>query len=68
MVPFEERLKKSRALEGSTQREVAESVGIAVHTYQQYELGNRRPNYETLVAIADYFDVTTDYLLGRTDM
>lgn len=35
--------------------------------YQHYEGGGRRPDYETLVSIADYLDVTTDYLLGRTD-
>ena len=67
MVPFEARLKLARARKGITQRQSAEAVGIAAHTYQQYESGNRRPNYECLVAIADYLDVTTDYLLGRTD-
>ena len=35
--------------------------------YQYYEGGRRRPDYETLVAIADYLEVTTDYLLGRTE-
>lgn len=67
MVPFAERLKEARARKGPTQREVAEYLGIAVHTYQQYELASRRPNYEILAAIADYLEVTTDYLLGRTD-
>lgn len=67
MVPFKERLKESRTQKRFMQREVAECVGIATHTYQQYELGNRRPSYEILVAIADYLDVTTDYLLGRAD-
>ena len=33
-----------------------------------YESGDRRPDYEKLVALADYFDVTTDYLLGRSDV
>lgn len=36
-------------------------------SYQHYEGGSRRPNYEILAAIADYLEVTTDYLLGRTD-
>ena len=34
---------------------------------QNYETGGHRPDYETLVKLADYFDVTTDYLLGRSE-
>lgn len=40
---------------------------MAVRTYQNYEGGQREPNFSTLIALADFFDVTTDYLLGRTD-
>lgn len=67
MVPFTERLKKARKKAGLKQREVAEHLQIGVRSYQNYEGNQRRPDYETLVAIADYLDVTTDYLLGRTD-
>lgn len=67
MVPFAVRLKAARKLKRFTQKEVAEYLHIAAHTYQNYEIGERRPNYECLVAIADYLDVTTDYLLGRTE-
>lgn len=43
-------------------------LGIQLRSYQCYESGDRRPDYEKLVALADYFDVTTDYLLGRSDV
>lgn len=52
---------------GLKQSDVAAHLGIAVRSYQYYEAGRRRPDYESLVALADYFGVTTDYLLGRTD-
>lgn len=68
MVPFAERLKKARKQKRLTQREVAEYLGIATHSYQNYEGGQRQPDFETLVVIADYLEVTTDYLLGRTDL
>lgn len=67
MVPFADRLKQARKRKRFMQKEVAEHFKIAVRTYQNYEGGQRRPDFETLVALADYFDVTTDYLLGRTD-
>ena len=67
MVPFTERLKKARKRKGLKQREVAEYLQIGLRSYQNYEGGQLRPDYETLVALADYFAVTTDYLLGRTD-
>ena len=67
MVPFAERLKKARKGKNLKQREVAEHLQMTAHSYQQYEGGVRRPNYETLVTLAIYLDVTTDYLLGLSD-
>lgn len=67
MVPFTERLGEARKQKGLKQREMAKHLKIGVRSYQNYEGGQRRPDYETLVAIADLLDVTTDYLLGRTD-
>ena len=66
MVPFPARLKESRRKKNLKQKDVAEHLQIAAHSYQNYESGQRRPDYETLVALADYLGVTTDYLLGRT--
>lgn len=60
-------LKAARKKSGKTQKEVAEEIGIGQGTYKNYETGAREPNGETLVAIANYFDVSTDYLLGRPD-
>lgn len=67
MVPFPQRLREARKRKQFTQKEVAEHLEIKLRSYQQYEGGQRRPDYETLVKIADHLDVTTDYLLGRTD-
>ena len=35
--------------------------------YQRYEYGERKPSFDMLIALADYFDVSIDYLVGRTD-
>lgn len=67
MNTFGNRLSESRKRKKLKQKEVAEHLGIAVRTYQNYEGGQRRPDYETLVTLADYLDVSTDYLLGRRD-
>lgn len=67
MVPFAKRLKESRERKKLKQKEMAAHLGVAIRSYQNYEGGQREPDFETLVAIADHLDVTTDYLLGRTD-
>ena len=67
MIKFAERLKEVRKSRGLTQGEVAAHLNIAARSYQYYEGGRRRPDYEGLVALADYFGVSTDYLLGRTE-
>lgn len=60
-----ERLKELRKKEGKTQGEFAAKLGIARSTYSGYERGTSEPDNETLDKIANHFDVTTDYLLGR---
>lgn len=42
-------------------------LNMSQNTVSQYETGTREASYDTLIAIADYFDVSIDYLLGRTD-
>lgn len=64
---FHERLKELRSLRGLTQKDVADSVGMAQMAYQRYEYGTREPAYQKLLALADYFDVSLDYLVGRSD-
>ena len=46
---------------------MAEFLGVKLRAYQYYESEGRNPTLESLVALADYFGVTTDYLLGRAD-
>ena len=67
LVKLEERLKTLRKEQKFRQSDVAERLGISVRTYQYYESGGHRPDYETLFALADVFGVSTDYLLGRSD-
>lgn len=57
-------LRKSLCL---TQQQVAMNLGIAQQKYQQYESGKYQPDIDTLIKIADFFDVTLDYLLGRSE-
>ena len=57
-------LKVSRNL---LQKQVAEGAGIPLRTYQRYENGEREPSASTLVALSDFFNVSIDYLLGRSD-
>lgn len=60
-----EKLKALRKQKGVTAKKVAEALNILPDTYRNYETGRREPNLETLSSIADYFKVSTDYLLGR---
>ncbi|MDF9482603.1 helix-turn-helix transcriptional regulator [Bacillus cereus] len=57
-------LRKERKLR---QEDMAKHLGIARTTYAMYEQGNREPDYTTLQKLADFFNVSVDYLLGRTD-
>lgn len=64
---FPERLKELRISRNLTQKEVADSVGMASVAYQRYEYGTREPAYQNLIALADFFGVSLDYLVGRSD-
>ncbi len=64
---FAERLKELRTSKGLTQKQVYEAVGMSAIGYQRYEYGDREPAYQKLIALADYFDVSLDYLVGRSD-
>ena len=68
MKVFEERLKEQRKLNGLTQREMAERLGVSQPSYIRYENGTAEPSQASLVKIADIFDVSVDYLLGRADI
>lgn len=64
---FAQRLKELRKENKRTQNELAEILGITVRAYQYYEGGAHYPDVPGLMNLADYFGVTTDYLLGRSD-
>lgn len=60
-------LKKLRNEKGISQQHLATKLGISQQSINKYENHSIEPDIETLIAIADYFDVTVDYLIGRTD-
>lgn len=67
MAEFSDRLKLLRKERKITQKELAEIINLSSGAIAMYETGNRTPDKEVLSAIADFFDVSLDYLLGRTD-
>lgn len=60
-----EKLEELRRRKGVRQEDVADYLNIARPTYTQYENNKRRPDIDTLKKIADFFDCSTDYLLGK---
>lgn len=60
---FSTKIKKLREEKKMKQQEVADKLGIARTTYASYEQGKREPDHETLIKIADYYNVTIDFLL-----
>ena len=62
---FAEKLFVLRKERGLTQTEVAKELGIVVRAYQRYEYGDRTPPMETLIALADLYDISLDELVCR---
>lgn len=60
-------LKQLRMKQGLTSEELCSKIGIKGGSYRNYERNDRKPDYDTLVKLADFYGVTTDYLLGRPD-
>jgi len=63
---FGKRLRQLRKEKGLTQAELAKLLSIGESTVSFYESGKRQPDYETLIRLAEVFNVSVDYLLGRT--
>lgn len=57
-------LKNERKL---LQKDIASSVGVSLRAYQYYEKGQKEPTLSVLLRLADYFDVSLDYLVGLSD-
>ena len=62
-----ERLRRLRESVKLSQVKMAELLGVKQSSINRYEQGQSAPSLETLVRYADYFDVSLDYLLARTD-
>jgi transcriptional regulator with XRE-family HTH domain len=65
---FKNRLLELRKLNKYTQKQMAELLNIAQPSYIRYENGSAEPTFAKLSKLADIFDVSTDYLLGRKDI
>lgn len=65
---FKKRLRELRLQMGYTQRDIAKKLDIAQPSYIRYENGNAQPTLENLCKLADIFDVSVDFLLGRADI
>ena len=59
------KFKEYRKKIDKTQSEIAKLLGVTMQTYQNYELGKRQPDYETLIKIANLFNASLDELFGR---
>jgi len=67
MLKLNERIKELREKNNKTQKQLADFLGIQVVSFQRFEYGMRCPSLDNLIKIADYFDVSLDYLVGRSD-
>lgn len=64
---FKNRFVQLREETKLTQKQFAEAIKIPNGTINRYETGIRVPDFDTLILFADFFNVSTDYLLGRTE-
>jgi len=65
MQPLLLRLRELRDYHNFTQKQIADKLQLSSDAYSRYELGKRQMNYQTLCLLADIYNVSTDYLLGR---
>lgn len=64
---FPSRLKQLRQSSGLTLEQLGNNIGSTKSTLSNFENGNKNPSLEILINLADYFNVSIDYLAGRTD-
>ena len=63
---FNEIIQKLQKENGLTKKEVYEKLGVSNTTYWEYEKGTQKPTYDKLIILADLYNVSLDYLVGRT--
>ena len=68
MSGLQKRLSSLRENKRLFQKDISEENNISLRTYQSYERGEREPTIDTLIKLADYYDVSLDYLIGRSDV
>lgn len=64
---FSERLVQLRKSHSLTQKQLAADMQLSELAIQHYEAQRRKPAFDILIALADYFNVSLDYLVGRSD-
>ena len=64
---FSDRLIELKVAHNVRQQDIADAIGISLRGYQYYEKGTKEPTMSKLIALAKYFDVSLDYLVGITD-
>ena len=67
MNKFAERLKEERLVANLTTSELSKKLNVATRTIQRWERGDRMPDIDMLILVANALDVTIDYLVGRTN-
>ena len=68
MASFGQRLHDVRTRKEVTQTELGDLIGMTKQAVSQYEHDIRKPDFDTFLFLCDYFDVTADFLLGRTNV
>lgn len=67
MMKYGDRIAQLREKKAMTQEDLASKLGISRASLSHYETSRREPDYETINKIATFFNVSVDYLLGRTE-
>ena len=67
MADLSDRLRILRRERNLKQKDMADHFGQSLRAYQYYEAGTRHPEYQHLLELADFFDVSLDYLTGRSE-
>lgn len=64
---YGERLKQLRKERKVPQKQLGDLIGVGIRGYQHYESEDTEPKIAMLIALADFYGVSIDYLVGRTD-
>lgn len=64
---LDKRIRQLRLERGINQKELGDAVGVSKQSVSNWENGNIMPSIDLLIRLADFFGVSTDHLLGRTD-